>query len=80
MSEEKTLDQKKEDLYQKLSAEWPVENFVQFSEFSIQEKLQQHAFILVQYHQKLENEKFQLEKLKEFLDRIQGEAFERIQN
>ena len=76
---EKTLDQKKEELFIKLQKDWNAEEFVQFNEFTIQEKLQKHAFVIIQWQQKLDNERFQLEKLKELLDRVQGEAFERIQ-
>ena len=53
--------------------------FVQFNEFDISEKLQQHAFVLIKWQQKLDNEKFQLDKVRDLLDRVQGEAFERIQ-
>ena len=76
---EKSLDQRKEEIFKKLEAEWNAEDFVSFNEFNIQEKLQQHAFTLIQWQQKLENERFQLDKLKELLERVQGEAFEKIQ-
>lgn len=79
MAEEKTLDQRKEEIFQKLQEDWNAEEFVAFNEFDIGEKLQNHAFTLIKWQQKLENERFQLDKIKDLLERVQGEAFERIQ-
>lgn len=75
---EQTLDDKKAEILEKLKSEWDIEEFVQFNEFNVGEKLQKHAYMLVNHLQKLENEKFQLQKLESLLEQVEGEAFERI--
>lgn len=78
MNEEKTLNERKEEILENLQKEWSIEEFVQFNEFNIGEKLQQHPYILASHMQKLENERFQLQKLETLLEQVEGEAFETI--
>ena len=70
---------KKDELLEKLQKEWSIEEFVDFNEFTLNDRLQRHPFMLMKFQQKLENEKFQLNKLLDLKVKIEGEAFERIQ-
>lgn len=76
-TEEQSLEAKKAEILEKLKAEWDIEEFVQFNEFNVGEKLQKHSYMLVNHLQKLENERFQLQKLENLLEQVEGEAFER---
>ena len=72
MAEEKS----DEDLLQELLREHNIEEMVKFDEFSIQEKLQNNAYKIVQYKELYIREKIQLDKLISLKEKIIGEQYD----
>lgn len=65
-----------EELLQELIKQHPIETMVQFTEFSIQEKLQNNAFQIVKYKELHIKEKIQLDRLISLKEKIIGEQYD----
>lgn len=78
MSDEQKLlseSEEKDIILNDLKTEWPIEKDVSFNEFNIQEKLQNHAFILMKYQNQYDNEKFKLDKILELKEKLVGDRY-----
>lgn len=75
LNETVTEDVEKKKLIDNLRKEFQIECDVEFNEFSIQEKLKTHAFLMLRYGEQLERANYDLEKLKELKDKIVGERY-----
>ena len=71
----KSEEQEKKELIEKLKQEFDIVSDIDFNEFTIQEKLKQHAFLMVRYGECLERANYDLEKLKELKEKITGERY-----
>lgn len=58
-----------------LSKEFPIEEEVSFNEFTLQDKLKNNSFKIMQYGQLLNRESMRLKELQHLLDRLIGERY-----
>ena len=61
-----------------LKAEYPVEDIVSFNEFDLQDKLQQNAFIFIEYQNLYYKERAHLEYLQTLKDRLIGTLYNKF--
>lgn len=74
--EEKDFSEKqKEEIIEELKNEWNIYDIVNFNEFNIQDKLREHAFQYARFSEQLNHEKFQLNKLKEMKEVLEGQLY-----
>lgn len=64
------------ELIAKLREEYDIEKIVEFNEFTIQSKLQNHSLVLIQYDELLEKAKFNYNKVVELRDKIVGQRYD----
>jgi hypothetical protein len=69
-------DKEYEEVINKLKSEYPIETLIQFNEFNIREKLQQNAFLVLQYKEYYLKEKNELDRLGAYRDKIIGERYD----
>lgn len=70
--------EEKEILLDKLRAEYPIEELIQFDEYNISEKLKDHAFVLQQYEDFLLRERGDLARLEEIKEQLIGKAYDKF--
>lgn len=69
-------DKEREEVLQKLLQEHNIEEMVKFSDYDIQDKLQQNAFQIVKYRELYLKEKNDLDKLNALKEKIVGEQYD----
>ena len=62
-------------IIKELEEKYPINEDVSFDEYDISEKLQNHAFKLIQYNRQLVHEKLKLEKLEDILVKKTGDRY-----
>lgn len=76
MSNEAVIEEiEKKELIENLRNEYKIEDDIAFNEFTIQDKLKNHAFLMLRYGEQLERANYDLEKLKELKDKITGDRY-----
>lgn len=71
MSNKSERDQIVEDLLK----EYPIFELVEFNEFTISDKLKDHAYVLMKYQDLLNSEKYNLERIDMLYDKVKGERY-----
>ena len=72
---EKSEEELRIEILKDLKAEFPIEEEVKFNEFNIQSKLQNHAYVFMNYHSQLDKAKTDYNKMLELKDKIVGERY-----
>jgi hypothetical protein len=62
-------------ILKKLHEEHPIEEMVKFNELNVHECLQENDFLTVKYRDLYHKELDKLERVKEFLEKVEGERF-----
>lgn len=76
MSDENVTEKSERDLIlAELLKQHPIFDIVSFNEFSLDDKLKEHAFMLVRYRELLAKEKDAYDQIVEILERVQGEVY-----
>lgn len=71
-----TEEDEKKKLLNTLLEQYPIDKDVTFNEFDIQEKLKNHAFILMKYQRELEKVKYDHSKILELKEKIVCERYQ----
>lgn len=69
-------DIERNKIYDQLEEEYPVEDVVSYNEYNVQDKLQEHAYILMEYNKLYNIENSKLENLYDKLEVLTGKQYD----
>ena len=71
MSEKSVRD----SIVEELLKDWPIFDLLSFNEFDIQDRVKDHAYVLMRYQDQLNTERYNYERLEMLYDKVKGEQY-----